>query len=96
MPQKNKSTQKKFRGRKVSIISKANELHRLCDAEVFFVARKNGKYYVYVAGVDPSWPPTLQQIVRLSLPYEVKTYNTLGRKLPSTRNKNASTLQSER
>jgi hypothetical protein len=61
--QNKKNTQEKFRRRKISLLSKADDLHRFFGADVFFVIQKNGKYYVYISAEKPHWPPTKEQIV---------------------------------
>jgi hypothetical protein len=59
-----KNTREKFRRRKISLISKADDLHRFFGADVFFAVRKKGEYYVYISTVNPYWPRTRGQIVR--------------------------------
>jgi hypothetical protein len=58
-----KNTRENFRRRKISLISKVDDLHRFFGADVFFAIRKNGRYYVYISVVNPYWPPTKEQIV---------------------------------
>jgi hypothetical protein len=58
-----KNTQEKFRRRKISLLSKANDLHRFFGADVFLVIQKKGKYYTYISAKKPHWPPTKEQIV---------------------------------
>jgi hypothetical protein len=58
-----KNTQEKFRRRKISVLKKADDLHRFFGADVFFVIRKKGKYYAYISAEKPHWPPTKEQIV---------------------------------
>ena len=69
--QRNKrNTQEKFRRRKISLLSKADDLHRLFRADVFFAIRKKGRYYIYISAVNHHWPPTKEQIVSLLLLYK--------------------------
>jgi hypothetical protein len=58
-----KNTQEQFRRRKISLLNKADDLHRFFGADVFFAIRKKGKYYVYISAEKPHWPPTKEQIV---------------------------------
>lgn len=60
---KRRNTQEKFRRRKISLISKVDDLHRLFGVDVFFVIQKNGRYYGYISVVNPYWPPNKEQIV---------------------------------
>jgi hypothetical protein len=62
-----KNTQEKFRRRKTSLISKADDLHRLFGAQVFLAIQYNGKYHTYVSTANSYWPPTREQIVSLLL-----------------------------
>src|SRR5437762_9682502 len=60
----NKATDEKFRKRKNNILKKGDELRLLCGADVFILLRRKGRYYTYKSTDQPSWPPTLEQIVR--------------------------------
>jgi hypothetical protein len=61
--QNKKNTREKFRRRKISLLKKADDLHRFFGADVFFAIRKNRKYYAYISAKKPYWPPTKEQIV---------------------------------
>jgi hypothetical protein len=39
--------------RKISLISKADDLYRFFRADVFFAIRKKGRYYTYISVVNP-------------------------------------------
>jgi hypothetical protein len=60
-----KVTQEKFRRRKISLVSKVDDLHRFFGADVFLVIRKRGRYYAYISTEELHWPPTKEQIVSL-------------------------------
>jgi hypothetical protein len=60
-----KNIQENFRRRKISLLSKANDLHRSFGVDVFFAIRRKGKYYAYISAEKPHWPPTKEQIVSL-------------------------------
>ena len=54
---------RKFQKRQRNFRKKANEINKLCGADVFTVLKYRGKYYVYKSNDDPAWSPTLEQIV---------------------------------
>jgi len=43
----------KFRNRKVSLVRKCDELRFHCQADVYILVSRNGRYYVYTS-TDPS------------------------------------------
>jgi len=51
--QNKKNTLEKFQQRKISLLSKANNLYRFFRANVFFVIQKKGKYYTYILVKKP-------------------------------------------
>lgn len=53
----------KFRKRKVSCLKKVHELGSLCQAEVYILIFRNGKYYTYKSTNQPDWPPPDSEIV---------------------------------
>jgi hypothetical protein len=62
---KKRNTQEKFRRRKISLVSKVDDLHRFFGADVFLAIRKRGRYYAYISTEELHWPPTKEQIVSL-------------------------------
>ena len=65
-----KNTLEKFRRRKISLLNKADDLHRFYKADVFFAIRKKGRYYAYISTVNLHWPSTKEQIVSRLLSYK--------------------------
>lgn len=61
--QQKRNTQKKFRRRKVTLVSKVDDLHRFFEADVILVIQKEGKYYAYISTEVLHWPPTKEQMV---------------------------------
>jgi len=57
-----RSIQEQFRRRTKSLLKKADELKRLCGAEVYLVIRRGGKFYTY-SSLENSWPPSPETIV---------------------------------
>jgi SRF-type transcription factor (DNA-binding and dimerisation domain) len=53
----------RFRGRRASFMRKARELSDKCDARVYVVICRNGKYYTFNSTAESWWPPTENQIV---------------------------------
>lgn len=53
----------KFLKRKASLLKKGNELKELCEAEVYIVVYRHGKYHVYSSSEQPSWPPSPNSLV---------------------------------
>jgi hypothetical protein len=54
----------KFSKRRRTLVRRAYDLHKDCDAQVFLIVKKNGKLHVFNS--EPSfqdWPPTSDQIV---------------------------------
>ena len=62
-----RQTGEKFRKRKESLFRKCDELRIHCQADVYILVCRNGKYFVYKSTDHPSWPPSPEQIVSLSL-----------------------------
>ena len=44
-------------------MKKADQLARLCHADVPLIIRRNGKYYTYRSTDHERWPPTMSRIV---------------------------------
>ena len=81
---KGRATDEKFRKRKNNILKKGDELRLLCEADVYILLRRKGRYYTYKSTDQPSWPPTLEKIVRTAGTYYVPNTETyLGPKLSS-------------
>ena len=53
----------KFYKRSLSWFSKGNELAQLTEADIYMVAYRNGKYYIYKSIDRPGFPPTEEEIV---------------------------------
>ncbi len=51
--------------RKPNLIKKADQLARLCQADVALIIRRNGRYYTYRSIDHDQWPPSLSEIVRI-------------------------------
>ncbi|KAG9228273.1 hypothetical protein BJ875DRAFT_349513, partial [Amylocarpus encephaloides] len=52
--------------RKINLISKGDDLHRLFGVDVFLVIRKKGKHCGYNSRDKLDWPPTKEELVSLS------------------------------
>lgn len=53
----------KFRKRKSSLMRKVNEISYLCQADIYLVMYRKGKYYTYSSTTRPAWPPNEETIV---------------------------------
>ncbi len=53
----------KFRNRKESLVRKCDELRFHCQADVYILVSRNGRYYVYTSTDHPSWPPSPEHVV---------------------------------
>ena len=53
----------KIRRRRQTVFRKADEFHKLCDAEVYVLILKNSRFYVYSSAERPNWPPPTADIV---------------------------------
>jgi hypothetical protein len=91
--QRKRNTQEKFRRRKISLVSKVDDLHRFFRADVFLVIRKRGRYSGYISSDELYWPPTKEQIVS-PFYYRVKivTDKFSETELPPTRDEDPSRL----
>ncbi|TGJ70108.1 hypothetical protein EYR41_006094 [Orbilia oligospora] len=75
----------KFRTRTQTLIRKANELWKECNAEVSLVVRRDsGKYYVYQSRNSMEWPPNIDEVYS-SYPL-AETYFPGGEQLMPTKN----------
>lgn len=63
--QKKRNTQKKFWRRKISLISKVDDLHRLFEADVFLLIWKKNRYYMYILTEELHWSLSKKQMMRL-------------------------------
>ncbi|KAG9228827.1 hypothetical protein BJ875DRAFT_525382 [Amylocarpus encephaloides] len=69
-----KNSQEIFQQRKINLISKPDDLHRLFGADVFLVIRRKGRYcgyYGYNSSEDLDWPPRKEELHTLMLPEEM-------------------------
>lgn len=56
-----------FSRRRRTDLTKVDELHRDCQAEVFLVIRREKKVYIYNSEDAADWPPTLKGMVSLTM-----------------------------
>ncbi len=63
MPYAAKAKTQQFTRRKSNLVKKADQLARLCHADLALVIRKNGRYYTYRSTDHEQWPPTITEIV---------------------------------
>lgn len=66
MPYAAKAKTQQFTRRKSNLMKKADQLARLCHADLALVIRKNGKYYTYRSTDHERWPPNITEIVRMN------------------------------
>jgi len=64
MPYAAKAKTQQFTRRKSNLLKKADQLARLCHADLALIIRKNGRYYTYRSTDHEQWPPNLLEIVR--------------------------------
>lgn len=65
-PNKKKDKDRKqasFRKRCSTIFRKADQMRRICDAEVYFLVRYRDRYYLYTSSEASEWPPTKTALV---------------------------------
>lgn len=58
-----KAKTQQFSGRRSNLIKKADQLARLCHADVALIIRRNGRYYTYRSTDHEQWPPIRSGIV---------------------------------
>lgn len=63
MPDAVKAKTQQFTRRKSNLVKKADQLARLCQADLALIIRKNGRYYTYRSTDHQRWPPTITEIV---------------------------------
>ncbi len=66
MPYAAKAKTQQFTRRKSNLVKKADQLARLCHADLALIIRKNGRYYTYRSTDHEQWPPTVSEIVRMN------------------------------
>ena len=69
MPYAAKAKAQQFTKRKLNLMKKADQLARLCHADVALIIRKNGRYYTYRSTDHEQWPPSMTEIVRMNPMY---------------------------
>lgn len=69
MPYAAKAKTQQFARRKPNLMKKADQLARLCHADVALIIRRNGRYYTYRSTDHERWPPTMLEIVSMYLLY---------------------------
>ena len=62
-----KAKTQQFTRRKLNLAKKADQLARLCQADLALIIRKNGKYYTYRSIDHDQWPPPMIEIVFINL-----------------------------
>ncbi len=67
MPYATKAKSQQFTRRKLNLVKKADQLARLCHADLALIIRKNGRYYMYRSTDHDQWPPTMSDIVCIGL-----------------------------
>ena len=63
MPYAAKAKAQQFARRKPNLIKKANQLTRMCHADVALIIRRNGRYYIYRSIDHEQWPSTISETV---------------------------------
>jgi len=59
--------QQQFLRRRSNLLKKADQLARLCNADLALIICKNGRYYTYRSTDRESWPPSIKEIVCFEL-----------------------------
>lgn len=65
MPYAAKAKSQQFTRRKLNLMKKADQLARLCQADVALIVRRNGRFYTYRSMDHQQWPPAMSEIVRI-------------------------------
>lgn len=82
--QKKAKTQQ-FARRKPNLIKKADQLARLCHADVALIIRRNGRYYYTYRSIDHErWPPHISEIVSSKRIHRLYINISQGKFLPDT------------
>ncbi len=65
MPYAAKVKTQRFIKKKSNFVKKADQLARLCHADIALIICKNQRYYTYRSIDHEQWPPTKMEIVRM-------------------------------
>ena len=66
---KAKAKAQQFTRKKPNLMKKADQLARLCHADVALIIRRNRRYYTYRSTDHEWWPPSMTEIVRMNPMY---------------------------
>ncbi len=58
-----KKINEKFRKRKRSLVNKADQLAKLCQADVYLVVSRENQYITYSSTEKAGWPPSKDELV---------------------------------
>ena len=83
MPYAVKAKAQQFARRKPNLMKKADQLARLCHADVALIIRRNERYYTYRSTDHQQWPPSMTEIVRMKPMY--RALSLLELRKPRTR-----------
>ena len=66
MPYTAKAKAQQFTRRKPNLMKTADQLARLCHADITLIIRRNRRYYTYRSTNHQQWPPSITEIVRIN------------------------------
>jgi len=79
-----KEKTQQFSRRRPKLIKKADQLARLCHADVALIIRRNGRYYTYRSIDHEQGPPTRSEIVSSIPMYRLQIDVAEGKIVPAT------------
>lgn len=82
IPYAAKAKAQRFTRRKSNLVKKADQLARLCHADLALIIRKNGRYYTYRSTDYERWPPPIIEIVRRKPMHQIWANSSLESILP--------------
>ena len=57
-----KKINEKFRKRKRSLMNKADQLSRLCQADIYLVVSRDNQHFTYSSTDKSGWPPSSDEL----------------------------------
>lgn len=57
-----KQVNEKFRKRKRSLMNKANQLAKLCQADILIIVSREKQHFTYSSTEKTGWPPSLDEL----------------------------------
>jgi len=64
-----RTAREQFRRRRYTFLKSASAISTDCQADVYVVVFRHGKYFTFKSTDRPSWPPSQEEIVNMSISF---------------------------